>query len=316
LKDALSRITADSELRAKAILRSAIIERGAARYKDALRILTNNAALFEKIRSHVIKGGFHNVLAGVLEDLGALEKRQSYIDRAFVEYAAASFHFEQAGHKFYRANVENNLGFLFFKAGRYKEAHEHLSYARRLLMYLKDSGGVAQVNETRARVLLAEGHNSEAERVARAAVRTLESSDQQALLAQALISHATALARLGYYSQARSTFQRAAGVAQMAGALNRAQDAAQKMTQELGERLATEETPVIDAGSVLDDEMRRHERDLIKQALVKSNGSVSQAARLLGVTHQRLIYLIEKRHKTLRSFRTPAKRRPKSIIPR
>jgi tetratricopeptide (TPR) repeat protein len=150
LKDALSRITVDSELRAKTILRSAIIERSAARYKDALRILMDNAPLFEKIRSHIVKGGFHNVLAGVLEDLGALEKRQSYIDRAFVEYAAASFHFEQAGHKTYRANVENNLGFLFFKAGRFKEAHEHLNYARRLLMHLKDSGGVAQVNETRA----------------------------------------------------------------------------------------------------------------------------------------------------------------------
>jgi tetratricopeptide (TPR) repeat protein len=314
LKDALSRISINSELRAKAILRSAIVERGAGQYKDALRILTNNAPLFEKVRSHIVKGGFHNVLAGVLEDLGASEKRQSYIDRAFVEYAAASFHFEQAGHKIYRANVENNLGFLFFKVGRFKEAHEHLNYARRLLMHLKDSCGVAQVNETRARVFLAEGHNSEAERVARAAVRTLENSDQQALLAEALISHATALARLGYYSQARSTFQRAVGVSQMSGALNRAQEAALVMTRELGERLANEEVPAIDSGSVLDEEMRRHERELIKQALVKAQGSVTQAARLLGVTHQRLIYLINKRHKTLRSFRTPAINRPKSII--
>lgn len=315
LKDALSRITVDNELRAKAILRSAIVERSAARYKDALRILTNNAPLFEKIRSNIVKGGFHNVLAGVLEDLGASEKKQSYIDRAFVEYAAASFHFEQAGHKTYRANVENNLGFLFFKAGRFKEAHEHLNYARRLLMHLKDSGGVAQVNETRARVFLAQGHNSEAERVARAAVRTLENSGQQALLAEALISHATALARLGYYSQARSAFQRAVGVAQMAGALNRAQDATQRMAQELGERLETEETPAI-AGSVLDEEMRRHEQELIKQALGKAQGSVTQASRLLGVTHQRLIYIINTRHKDLRPFRTPAIRRPNSIIKR
>jgi tetratricopeptide (TPR) repeat protein len=314
LKDALSRISVDSELKAKAILRSAIVERSAARYKDALRILTNNAPLFEKVKSHTIKGGFHNALAGVFESLGAAEKKQSYIDRAFVEYTAAGYHFEQAGHKIYRANVENNLGFLFFKVCKFKEAHEHLRYARRLLMYLKDSCGVAQVNETRARVFLAEGHNSEAERVAGAAVRTLESSDRQGLLAEALITHATALARLGYYSQARSTFQRAVGVAQMSGALNRAQDAAQVMSKELSEHLDAEETPVIDSGSVLDEEMRRHERELIKQALAKSDGSVTQAARLLGVSHQRLIYIIEKRHTDLRSVRTPAKRRLKSLI--
>jgi tetratricopeptide (TPR) repeat protein len=314
LKDALSRISIDSELKAKAILRSAIVERGAARYKEALRILTNNAPLFEKVKSHTIKGGFHNALAGVLEDLGASEKKQSYIDRAFVEYAAAAYHFEQAGHKTYRANVENNLGFLFFKVGKFKEAHEHLNYARRLLMYLKDSCGVAQVNETRARVFLAEGHNSDAERAAGAAVRTLENSGQQALLAEALISHATALARLGYYNQSRSTFQRAVGVAQMAGALNRAQDAAQRMAEELGERLDTE-APAI-AGSVLDEEMRRHERELIRQALEKAQGSVTQAARLLGITHQRLIYLLERRHKDLDPFRTPAKRRPKSFTKR
>jgi uncharacterized iron-regulated protein len=32
-----------------------------------------------------------------------------YLDRALVEYAAASYHFELADHKLYRANVENNL---------------------------------------------------------------------------------------------------------------------------------------------------------------------------------------------------------------
>ncbi len=314
LKDALSRLSVDSELRAKAVMRSAIVERSAARYKDALRILTRNASLFEKVKSHTIKGGFHNVLAGVLEDLGASEKRQAYIDRAFVEYTAASFHFEQAGHKIYRANVENNLGFLFFKAGRFKEAHRHLGYARRLLMYLKDSSGVAQVNETRARVLLAEGRNGEAERVARAAVRTLENSGQQALLAEALISHATALARLGYYSQSRSTFQRAVGVAQIAGALNRAQKASLTMVKELSEHLATDEIRALDSGSLLGEEMRRHERDLIEQALSVSQGSITQAARLLGVSHQRLIYLIEKKHKDLLAIRTPAKRRPKPKI--
>jgi tetratricopeptide (TPR) repeat protein len=157
LKEVLARLTIDSELKAKAMLRSAIVEWSALRYDDSLQILADASLLFEKINNHTIKGGYHNALAGVLEDMGTSEQQADYLDRAFIEYAAASFHFEQAGHKCYRANVENNLGFLYFKVQKFKEAHEHLNRARRLLVNLKDYGGVAQVDETRARAFLAEG---------------------------------------------------------------------------------------------------------------------------------------------------------------
>lgn len=118
LKGVLERLTTDNELKAKAVLRSAIVERSSTRYGDALRILTDYAPLFEKVRNRTIKGGYHNELGVVFKNLAASEKREDYIDRAFVEYAAASVHFEQAGHMPYRALVENNLGFLFFKAKR------------------------------------------------------------------------------------------------------------------------------------------------------------------------------------------------------
>ncbi|HEV7377626.1 MAG TPA: hypothetical protein VGN95_23120 [Pyrinomonadaceae bacterium] len=157
LKEVLARLTIDSELKAKAMLRSAIVEWSALRYDDSLQILADASLLFEKINNHTIKGGYHNALAGVLEDMGTSEQQADYLDRAFIEYAAASFHFEQAGHKCYRANVENNLGFLYLKVQKFKEAHEHLNRARRLLVNLKDYGGVAQVDETRARAFLAEG---------------------------------------------------------------------------------------------------------------------------------------------------------------
>jgi tetratricopeptide (TPR) repeat protein len=127
LKSVLSRLHSEGELKAKAVLRLAVLEHDAERHREVLNILTSSAGLFEKVNNHNLKGCFHNVLAGTLEDLGTSEKREDYIDRAFVEYAAASYHFERAHHKHYRANVENNLGFLYFKAGRFKEAHDHLS---------------------------------------------------------------------------------------------------------------------------------------------------------------------------------------------
>jgi tetratricopeptide (TPR) repeat protein len=311
LKDIISRLQSESELKAKALTRLATLEHDAARNLEALNILTSSARLLEKVNNHTLKGNFHNTLAGVLEDLGIEERRADYIDRAFVEYAAAGFHFEQAKHKYHLARVKNNLGLLYFKARKYKEAHEQLDYARRLLMYLKDSSGVAQVNETRARVFLAEGNNSEAERVARAAVCVLEKGDQQAILAEALISHGTALARLGYYGQARSAFQRAVGVAQLSGATNRAQEAALTFVHELGDNLIATDGPPRAATDGLSDEVRRYEHELIKDALMRAQGRITQAARLLGISYQHLDYIIEHRHQDLLAARTPKKQRPK-----
>jgi tetratricopeptide (TPR) repeat protein len=313
LKGVLAKLAVDSELKAKAVLRSAIVEWGAGKHKDALGILTRYAPLFEKIKSHSIKGGYHNQLAIAFRNLAPSEKREDYLDRAFIEYAAASYHFEQAGHTRYRANVENNLGFLHFKAGRLKEAHEHLDRARRLTVSLKDRVHTARIDETRARVLLAQGRTTDAERAARTAVYTLDQGGQQSILAEALITHGTALARLGHYEQARATLQRAIELAEQSGALNRAGEATLAMVEELGERLIAERQASQESIALV-EEVQRYERSLIKGALIKTEGSVTRAARLLGVSHQRLIYIINKRHKDLRPFRTPAIRRLKSII--
>src|SRR5215475_12414775 len=56
LQVALSRLTIDNELKARAIVRLAIVERGAANYDKALSILTDNAPLFEKVNNHAVKG--------------------------------------------------------------------------------------------------------------------------------------------------------------------------------------------------------------------------------------------------------------------
>ena len=358
LKEVFARLTSNNELKAKAVLRSAIVERSALRYADSLRILTDAAPLFEKITNHTVKGSYHNTLAGVLENLGTSEQHADYLDRAFIEYAAASFHFEQAGHKPYRANVENNLGFLYFQANKFAEAHEHLDHARRLLVNLKDRSGVAQVDETRARVFLAEGRYAEAEQAAGASVNALGQGGRQSLLAEALISHGIALARLKHYDYARSTFLRAMEIAHQSGALNDTGLAALTMLEELSGNLDIDEmqtvyeraycwlTPsqhlptlhrllhtasrilsvgrkkkpataaeieiITSLGNVaLDEMMRRFENDIIRQALIASQGSITRAALLLGLSHQRLGYIMESRHRDLQSFRTPVRTRPK-----
>ena len=70
----------------------------------------------------------------------------------------------------------------------------------------------------------------------------------------------------------------------------------------------------MEPGFSLDTEVLRYEGDLIRRALKESGGSVTRAARLLGVTHQGLAFILNGRHSDLLSSRTPVKRRRRSII--
>jgi transcriptional regulator with GAF, ATPase, and Fis domain len=218
LRVALERLgAADSELRAVALVRCAEVERAAGRFHDALARLFEAEQLALASSTDALKGKFHSTLAATLDVIGVAEGRPDYIDRALIEFAAASFHFEQAGHARYCARVENNLGFLLYRLARFAEAHEHLRRARRLFVSLKEPGSTAQVDETIARALLAEGRAAEAEKSAAQAVRALAAGDELALLAEALTTHATALARLGRTTEARAAFERAQATAEHAG---------------------------------------------------------------------------------------------------
>jgi tetratricopeptide (TPR) repeat protein len=257
LTETLKQLTTDTKLKAKATLRLAIVERADANYREALNILTGHATLFQKINNQTLKGSYHVTLGNVLENLWDSEQKHNYLDRALIEYAASSYHFEKAGHRCYRASVENNLGFLYFKINRSKKAHEHLDKARRILTSLKDRVTLAQVDETRARVFLKQKRNAEAEKVARLAVRTLEESDRQLLLAEALITHGRALARLEKYSVALSAFRRAIDLSAHTGSLKSAREAALTAFQEIGEHLTSDEGQSLRAGQKFTDEIRR-----------------------------------------------------------
>src|SRR5947209_3068244 len=207
----------ESDLRALLLIRAGIIEQRTQQLHEALRFYNEAAPLVDRSKDHALKGSFHIKNGLVFRQLAAPENREDYLDRALMEYTAASFHFELAGNTRYLARVENNLGYLFFTIGKYDEAHKHLDRARRFFFALSDMSMIAQVDDTRARTLLAEGRVAEAERVARNAVRTLEKGDEQAVLAEALTTHGVAFARLGDYPSAKRLLQRAIEVAETAG---------------------------------------------------------------------------------------------------
>jgi tetratricopeptide (TPR) repeat protein len=351
LQEAVRRLGGnDAELKAKIWIRRSVVEISAGRYSDALRILTEAEAVFQTAPD-AFKGRWHAQTALTLRGLGTAEGRADFLDRAIIEYTAAIYHFEQAGHERYCANNINNLAFLLFKLGRYKEAHEQLDRAQIIFTRLKDPGNLAQVDETRARVLIAEGKYHEAVRIIAGVTQTLEQIGEQALLADALTVQATAEARLGRHRRSLLTFGRAVRVAEQAGALKSAGLATLAMLEEHGAtRLSEEELyeaftradmllrrtqdaeavsrllacpqliarrlGVLSVGEGFDlaEALRRYEARFIRYALRESGGRVTQAAKRLGITYQKLQYLLETRHKDLVSERMPAEKRLRSVI--
>ena len=343
----------DAEHRAKVLLRRLTVEFAAKRYDDALVLLKQYSHLFGEGVSHALRGSFHNHLALVLRHLGSVEGRPEYFDRAIIEYTAAIYHYEEAKNERYVAANENNLAFLLYKLGRYREAHSHLDRAQVVLTRLKDTGMLAQVDETRSLILVAERRYRDADRTLARAVKTLEKGDESALLADALTLQGVIWARLGSYQNSINILRHAAEVAESAGALTNAGHAVLALIEEHGATWRMRPPEVYDAylraNSLLkgaqDAEdaarlkecallvMRRlstvqfgeknftlpgavHEFEarLIERALDEAGGSLTKASRLLGITHQTLDSILNKRHSPLSGKRKPPQKRLKSII--
>lgn len=207
----------DPELKAEAVLRSAVVEKCAGHATQALAALNESAPLFESSPSRALRGRFHLERATFLKCLAESEGDEGLTDRALIEYAAASYHFGEAGHERNVALVENQTGFLLFEKGMFAEAHDHLSQAREAFAALGDRFRAAQVEETRAQVFLGERKYVDAERAASDAVRVLEKGDAHSLLLEALTTLGRAQARGGDYVAGRLTLYRAAEVARATG---------------------------------------------------------------------------------------------------
>ncbi|HEY9401653.1 MAG TPA: response regulator [Pyrinomonadaceae bacterium] len=353
----------DPELRAKILIRSVLVESCSGRYTDALRLLTDSAKLFEDSNNDTLKGKFHNDRAGVLTCLSRAERRTDYVDRAIIEYTAAAHHFEKAGHTSYHASAENNLGFLHYTIGRYEEAHAHLNAARRLFADVQNKGRIAQVDETRARVLLEQGKLRGAESAIREAVRVLSKGGEQGLLAEALTTQGRVLSKLSNFAESVNTLRRAADLAEEAGAVEDAGRALLSLMEEHADRLNEHELleayerahnlltetqdmetisrlrvcaihivsdrraslsqrrmrSVVDfwANFDLGEKVHTYEARYVRRALIDAEGSVTRAARLLGLHHHgTLASMLDEggRHKDLAYLRTPPETRRQSII--
>jgi tetratricopeptide (TPR) repeat protein len=233
LLEALERLPPVGIKRARALLKLADVEQSAGRHYDALKILTDNSSIFTNIRHLATKGSYHNELAMTFEEIAVGDRRPDYFQLALAEYKTAEHQFKLAKNYIYRACVKNNVAVVLSKLGRFKEAHKHLDRARELTVRFKDRTRTAQIDCTRAELLIAEEKFKTAAAVARRAASALEKVGHRSWLADALISQATALARLGKQERAHVVLQRTIEVAHEADTLNKAGLAALTLIEEV-----------------------------------------------------------------------------------
>jgi tetratricopeptide (TPR) repeat protein len=339
---------ATPELQARSTIGKALLEIYIGRYEEAQNILNEARPLLE-MASHAFKGMWHGHMGLVLRRLA--QGRIEFLDKAIIEFTAAIYHYEQAGHERYCGSNLNNLAMLLYKLGRYQEAYEHLDKAQKIFTRLKDAGNIAQVESTRAEALLAEERYEEASQVIIGVVNTLEKGGEKAFLADALTIKATVQARLKDFDRSLDTFRRTINLAENAGALSHAGRAALSMIEEHGAVRLSEVAiyhlyrradkllavtqdaeditrlracarivvrklfgPELDEHFTLPETVLNYEARFIEQALKEERGSVTRAARRLGISHQTLGAIIRTRHRNLRSKRSPEVKRKRSII--
>ncbi len=231
--DALEKLIIEGNARANALLGLSVVEWSLTRYDESFKILTENAKLFRKITSHSLKGFYHNQLAMVLRSVAPSHNRDAYYKRALREYEAAELEFKLARNALFRADVNNNRGFLLYKLSRFRQAHQYLNEARRLALLVRNRVVVAQIDDTRAQVLIAEKKYTEAEAVARTAAASLRKSGHLGLLIDTLITHGIALARLSKSEKAEFNFREAIEIAHQIGVLSKAGLAALALIEEI-----------------------------------------------------------------------------------
>jgi len=344
---------ADPERRAVVLLRWGTVECSTGRLHSALGILKDTDRALRESENHALRGSFHNLHALTLRRLGDMDSNVDYYDRAIMEFTAAVYHYESARHERFAASIENNLAVLLNKLGRHADAHEHLDRAAVMLARAGDTGRLAQVDATRAQVFVAERRYRDAARAIEGSISALEDGGEVALLADALTVQGVVWARLGNYEGSINVMRRAVALAEEAGAVSYAGLAALTLIEEHGARRAITADELEDlylrADRLLKDTqnaeevarlracarvvirrltgvqlreknftlfsaVHEFEAKFITQALEESGGSVTRAAKLLGIRHQTLTSMLDTRHKGLCKKRTPVKKRLRSII--
>jgi tetratricopeptide (TPR) repeat protein len=274
--EALARLPAEGYTRANALFGLSVVEWSASRFRESLRILTENAPLFKKLNNHALKGVYHMQVGMALRNLATPESRGTELDRVLWEYAEfAARHaiktFEKSGHQFFLAEALTTHGIALARLGNTASAQFTL---QRAIEVAHQAGSLNRAGLA-ALTLIEEVHDLSADMLSSAyeqAVEWLAQAQSYALLLRFKVAGSKLAARLRT-------------------------NATSGPTETLLKRRKCKE------------ELVQIEEAHIRKALAEANGSVTNAARLVGVTYPGLIYIINHRHPHLLDERNPVRQR-------
>jgi tetratricopeptide (TPR) repeat protein len=345
LYDSLNKLPSKSHyIRGKILLRLVNIAISTRKYRDALSYLEKAKISVEKYGDDLLKGKFYFHKAFVYKLLFEDRDISDYANKAENYYKKASYHYNLANHRRYEANVENNFATLLLSMNNFREAHEHIDNAIHLLNAFNDIGNAPTFFDTKARIFIAENKLIEASVFAQKAVQLLQEGDEHSLLAEFLTTLGIVYARQKSFADAKESFEKAIEEADYVSDVESSAIAMLTQIEEMQSVLSDEEKTTLfkNAKAVLSnsdnqktqkrletaakiclkeedsfdwenfnlpEEVRKCEAKYIKKALTETNGSVTKAAKLLGISHQNLSLLLKNRHKDLAYAKKPRRRR-------
>ncbi len=230
---ALSELPDDQgELKSLCLVFLGAVERDSGRLLDSLTILREANSLQRPGRLGT--GRCELELATTLKELAATGQ-QAFDDEALLNYTNALRECEAIGNHRLAAVVENNLGFFLLSIGFVKESEQHLLRARRFFDAISDLVRRAQVNETLTRLYITTNRYPLAKQTIEDALQTLEMTDAEAILSEALTTSGIVSSRLDHVSEARKRFEEAYKVAERCGDREGARRALVSQFEEMGD---------------------------------------------------------------------------------
>ncbi|HKG61911.1 MAG TPA: winged helix-turn-helix domain-containing protein [Pyrinomonadaceae bacterium] len=205
----------DSELRSLALIRLGVVERHAGHISDSLTRFNEAYPLIQD-EGPLVSGRYYHEFGTVLQEIALAENRSDSLDTA-THFQRAFYEFAAIGHHRYAAVVENNHGFLLLKLGRFEEAEVRLINAQKFFEEFHDVVRKSQVDDTLARLYLATNRLDLSDVASHRAVTCLEANDEEALLAEALITRGQLFCRLKRFTEARAILEGAWRIAQRCG---------------------------------------------------------------------------------------------------
>ena len=261
---------------------------------------------FKLAKNHIYRASVKNNEAVVLTKLGRFKEAHKHIDQA----REITVRFK---HRTLTAQFDSTRAELMIAEGRFKDAE---AVARRAASALEKAGHrcwLADALILQATALARLGKQARAHVNLQRAIEVAHEADALNQAGLATLTMIEEVDRLSpdtlqaAYQQARDWLSDS----QSLDVLSRLNAAAGKLAASVRRELSRDEAVDILLAKPydMDQKLLEYEHDLIKQALIQSDGKVSHAAKLVGKSYQGLAKMIETKHPDLVPARTPVRRR-------